>query len=326
MMHLPRRRFLHLAIGAAALPAAPGTVAAQAWPTRPLRLIVGFTPGGVTDIVSRIAAQWLSERLGQQVVVENRTGAASNIAAQAVIGSPADGYTLLAATGSNAVNATFYDALPFNFLRDTAAVAGLVSYPLVMVVNPSVPAMTVAEFIGYAHTNAGRLVMASYGTGSTGHLAGELFKTMAGLDMVHVPYRGEAPAMTDMIGGQVHMMFATGPGAIEHVRSGRLRALAVSPAARWDLLPDVPTIAETLAGYEAFSWTGIAAPRGTPPPVIGRLAAEIEAGLADPSVKARLAVIGAAPLILGSAAFARFMAEETDKWGKVVKRAGTKAE
>jgi tripartite-type tricarboxylate transporter receptor subunit TctC len=258
-MKIPRRKFLHLVAGAGALSAVPWIARAQYYPTRPVRLIVGFPPGGATDIVARIVGQWLSERLGQQVIVENRTGGGSNIAAQAAISSLADGHTLLVATGSNAVNATFYDALPFNFLKDTAAVAGLVSYPLAMVVNPSVPANTVAEFIDYAKTNAGKIIMASYGTGTTGHLAGELFKAMTGLDMIHVPYRGEALALTDMIGGRVQMMFGTPPGSIEHIKSGRVRALAVGTASRWDGLPYVPTIGETVAGYEAISWSGVVA-------------------------------------------------------------------
>jgi tripartite-type tricarboxylate transporter receptor subunit TctC len=321
-----RRQILYVAAGAAVLLAAPGTAAAPSWPARPVRLIVGFAPGGATDIVARIIAQWLSERLGQQVIVENRTGAGSNIAAQAAISSPPDGYTLLVATGSNAVNATFYDALPFDFVRDTAAVAGLVSYPLVLVVNPSVPAGTVAEFIGYAKANAGKIGMASYGTGSTGHMAGELFKAMTGLDMVHVPYRGEAPAMADIIGGQVQMMFATGPGSIEHIKSGRLRALAVSTATRWDHLPLVPPLGETVAGYEAMSWSGIVAPRGTPPQLTERLSAEIAAGLANHDIKARLEEIGATPMIAAPAEFASIIADETRKWANVVKRSGAKGE
>jgi tripartite-type tricarboxylate transporter receptor subunit TctC len=230
------------------------------------------------------------------------------------------------ATGSNAVNATFYDALPFNFLKDAAAVAGLVSYPLVMVVNPSVPANTVAEFIDYAKTNAGKIIMASYGTGTTGHLAGELFKAMTGLDMIHVPYRGEALALTDMISGRVQMMFGTPPGSIEHIKSGRVRALAVGTASRWDGLPYVPTIGETVAGYEAISWSGVVAPRGTPPQVIERLSTEINAGLASPSIKMRLNEIGATPMIVGPADFGRLIADETAKWGKVVKLSGAKPE
>jgi tripartite-type tricarboxylate transporter receptor subunit TctC len=325
-MKIPRRNFFHLAAGAAALPAMSRIAGAETYPTRPVRLIVGFPPGGATDIVARIVGQSLSERLGQQVIVENRAGGGSNIAAQAAISSPSDGYTLLLATGSNAVNATFYDALPFNFLRDTMPVAGLVSYPLLMVVNPSVPASTVAEFIVYAKTNAGKIIMASYGAGTTGHLAGELFKAMTGLDMVHVPYRGEAPALTDMIGGQVEMMFASAPGSIEYIKSGRLRALAVGTATRWDGLAHVPTISETVPGYEAISWSGIVAPRGTPPQVIERLSGEINAGLASPSVKARFGEIGATPMILGPAEFGRLIADETDKWGKVVKLSGAKPE
>jgi tripartite-type tricarboxylate transporter receptor subunit TctC len=325
-MTLPRRQFLRLAAGAAALSTVPRIARAQTYPTRPVRLIVGFAPGGATDIVARIMGQWLSEQLGQPFIVENRAGGGSNLAAQAAISSPADGYTVLVATGSNAVNATFYDALPFDFLRDTVAVAGLVSYPLVMVVNPSMPASTVAEFVAYANANAGKVVMASYGTGTTGHLAGELFKAMTHLDMVHVPYRGEAQAMTDMIGGRVQMMFATPLGSIEHIKSGRLHALAVGTATRWDRLPELPTIGETVPGYEAISWSGIVARRGTPPQFIERLSEKINAGLMNPSITARLSEIGATPMIVAPADFAKFIADETDKWGKVVKLSGAKPE
>jgi tripartite-type tricarboxylate transporter receptor subunit TctC len=325
-MKLPRRQCLHLAVSAAALSAVSWIARAQTYPTRPVRFIVGFSLGGATDLVARIVGQSLSERLGQQVIVENRAGGSSNIAAHAAISSPADGYTLLLATGSNAVNATFYEALPFNFLRDTVPVAGLVRYPLVMVVNPSVPAGTVGRFIAYAKTNDGKIIMASSGTGTTVHLAGELFKVMTDLNMVHVPYRGEAPALTDMIGGQVQMMFASAPGSIEHIKSGRLRALAVGTATRWYGLPNIPTVGETVPGYEATSWSGIVAPRGTPPQVIERLSGEINAGLADPSIKARLSEIGATPMIIGPAEFGRLIADETDKWGKVIKLSGAKPE
>jgi tripartite-type tricarboxylate transporter receptor subunit TctC len=323
-MKLPRRQFLHLAAGAVALPTISRIASAQTYPTRPVRLIVGFAPGGVTDIVARIMGQWLSVRLGQQVIIENRTGGGSNIAAQAAINSPADGYTLLMATGSNAVNATFYDTLPFNFLRDIAPVAGLVSYPLVMVVNPSVPAQSVAEFVAYAKANPGKVIMASYGTGTTGHLASELFKAMAGVNMIHVPYRGEAPALTDMIGGQVQMMFATAPGSIEHIKSEKLRSLAVSTATRWEQLPNIPTISETVPGYEASSWSGIGVPKGAPLEIIEKLSREIDAGLANPSIKARLFEVGTTPMIFSPADFGKLMAEETEKWGKVVKLSGAK--
>jgi tripartite-type tricarboxylate transporter receptor subunit TctC len=328
-MQPSRRQVLPLVMSAAVLAAAPQVATAQdlpveTWPTRPIRLLVGFVPGGVSDAVARIIAQWLSERLGEQVAVETRSGAGSNIAAQVAIGSPADGYTLLMATGSNAVNATFYDALPFNFLRDTDPVAGLIHYPLVMVVHPSVPAGTVAEFID--HAKAGKLVMASFGTGSAGHLAGELFKAITGVDMVHVPYDGEGPAMADVMDGKAQMMFASVPGAIEHINAGRLRALGVGSPARWHRLPRVPAVAETLPGFEARTWAGIVAPQGTPPYIIERLSAEIDAGLADPDVRARLGDIGAAPMILGPADFGRFIADETEKWGRVVRLAGVKAE
>jgi tripartite-type tricarboxylate transporter receptor subunit TctC len=324
---LARRKFLHLAVGASALPALSRGVEAQAYPTRPVRLIVGFAAGGFTDMVARIMGQWLSEQLGQPVIIENRTGASGNIAAQAAINAPADGYTLLLAGASNAINASFYDRLPFDFLRDIAPVGGLVRYPLVMVVNQSVPAKTVAEFIGYAKANPGKVNMASGGVGGSNHLSGELFKAMSGVNMVHVPYRsGEAPALTDMIGGQVQVMFATAPGAMEHVKSGKLRALAVSSATRWEKLPDIPTIAETVPGYEANSWMGIGAPRATPPEVIQKLSREINAGLANPSVKARLIEVGATPLIVGPADFGKLISDETDKWGKVIKAANIKPE
>jgi tripartite-type tricarboxylate transporter receptor subunit TctC len=290
-----------------------------------VRLIVGFAPGGFTDIVARIMGQWLSEQLGQPVIIENRTGGTGNIAAQAAINSPADGYTLLLAGASNAINASFYERLPFNFLRDIAPVAGLVSWPLLMVVSPSVPARTVDEFIGYAKANPGKINMASGGVGGSNHLAGELFQAMTGINMVHVPYRGgEAPALTDMIGGQVQVMFVGGPGSIEHIKSGKLRALAVSSATRWEKLPDIPPIAETVRGYEVNSWLGIGAPRATSPAVIDKLSYEINAGLANPNIKARLSEVGATPLIVSPADFGKLIADETQKWGKVIRAANIK--
>jgi tripartite-type tricarboxylate transporter receptor subunit TctC len=325
-MNLPRRRFLQSAGAAMTAPVLPRMAAALDYPTQSIRLVVGFAPGGATDLIARIVAQRVSERLGQQIVVENKTGAGSNIAAQAVVSAAPDGYTLLVATGSNAVNATFYENLPFSFVRDIAPVSGLVSYPLVMIVNPSLPAATLGTFIAYARANPGKINMASYGTGTTGHLAGELFKVMTGIEMVHVPYRGEAPAMTDMIGGRVQMMLSTPPGSQEHIRAGKLRPLAVTSARRWDQLPDVPAVGELVPGYEATSWSGIAAPRGTPGEVVDRLNRDFNAVLTSPALKARLSELGTAPLILSPAAFGKLVADETEKWGKVVKLSGVRPE
>jgi tripartite-type tricarboxylate transporter receptor subunit TctC len=324
-MKLPRRRFLHLAAGAAALPAFSPIARAQTYPTRPVRWIVGFPAGGGADIQARIIAQWLSQRLGQAVVVENRPGAATNIAIQAAINSPPDGYTLVFVSSSNAINATLYEKLAFNFLRDIAPVASLVRLPLVMAVHPSVPARTVAEFIAHAKANPDKISMASYGTGTTSHMAGELFKTMAGVNLVHVPYRGEAPALTDLLGGQVQVYFGAS-GSVEPVKAGRLRALAVTTAERWDVLPDIPTLSDFVPGYVASIWVGVGVPRGTPAEIVESLNREINAGLVDPAVKARFAELAAAPIILGPAEFGTFMAAETEKWGKVVKASGAKPE
>jgi len=324
-MNLPRRQLLQLAIGAMALPVTASRAAlAQTYPNRPMRFIVGFAPGGATDIVARIMGQWLSERLGQQIIVENRPGAGSNIATREVVDSPPDGYTVLVITGSNAVNATFYETLPFNFLKDIIPVAGLVRYPLVMVENLSMPAKTVSEFISYARANPGKISMGSYGTGTTGHLAGELFKTMAHVDMVHVPYRGEAPALTDIIGGQVQVMFSTPPGCLGHIRGGKVRALGVTSATRWEGLPDTPTVSDAVPGYEAISWSGIGVPRSTSQEVIEMLNREINAGLADQRIKKRLADLGTTPMLLTPTAFSAFVAAETEKWGEVVKSSGAK--
>jgi tripartite-type tricarboxylate transporter receptor subunit TctC len=325
-MHSSRRRFLYLGASAVVLSAISRRAGAQAYPTRPVHLILGFPPGGVTDIVARVMAQWMTDRLGQSVVVENRPGGGSNIAAQFVVSAPADGYTLLMVSGSNAVNATFYESLPFDFLRDIAPVAGLVGYPLVMVVNPATPVKTVAEYIAYAKDRPGWLTMASYGTGTTGHLTGELFQTLAGIKLVHVPYRGEALAMTDVMAGQVEMMFATVPGSIEHIKAGKLRALGVSTKMRSRQLPDVPPIAETVAGFEASSWNGLGVPRGTPAQVIDRLAREVNAGLADPGLVARLVQASMTPMPMSPAEFGKFLVDETEKWGKVVRAANIKPE
>jgi tripartite-type tricarboxylate transporter receptor subunit TctC len=325
-MNLPRRRFLHLAAGAAALPAVSRMAWAQAYPTRPVRIIVGFAPGGTADIVARLIAQWLSERLGQPFVVENRTGAATNIATEAVVRAPADGYTLLFVTTSNAINATLYEKLNFNFMRDIAPVAGVTRVPNVFVVNPSVPATTVPEFIAYAKANAGKLSMASGGIGSTGHVSGELFKMMTGLNIEHVPYRGGAPALTDLLAGQVQVYFSPMPAAIEYIRAGKLRALAVTTAARSEALAEIPTLGEFVPGYEASAWQGIGAPKNTSAEIVEKLNKEVYAGLADPKLKARLADLGGTVLALSPADFGKLIADETDKWGSVIRAANIKAE
>jgi tripartite-type tricarboxylate transporter receptor subunit TctC len=324
-MDFSRRQIFKLAMGAIALPVGPSRAAQmQAYPTRPVRFIVGFAPGGATDIVARIMGQWLSERLGQQIIVENWPGAGSNIATHEVVDSPPDGYTILVITGSNAVNTTFYETLPFDFLKDIIPVAGLVRYPLVMVENLSIPAKTVGEFISYAKANPGKISMGSYGTGTTGHLAGELFKAMAHVDMVHVPYRGEAPALTDVIGGHIQVMFSTPPACLEHIRAGKVRALGVTSAMRWEGLPDLPTVGDAVAGYEALSWSGVGAPHGTSQVIIEMLNREINAGLADQSIKKHLADLGTTPMLLTPTAFSTFVAAETEKWGEVIKSSGAK--
>jgi tripartite-type tricarboxylate transporter receptor subunit TctC len=289
---LPRRNFLHLAAGATALPALSRIAWAQAYPTRPVRLIAPAAPGGATDILARLMGQWLSERLGQPFVIENRPGAGNNIGTEAVVRAPADGYTLLLAATPNAVNTTLYDKLSFNFLRDIAPVASIIRAPYVLAVNPTVPAKTVPEFILYANANSGQISMASVGIGSGTHIAGELFKMMAGVNMVHVPYRGGGPALSDLLSGQVQVMFPSTVSSIGYIRAGRLRALAVTTATRSDELPDIPTVAEFVPGYEASAWFGIGAPKNTPSPIIDKLNEAINAGLADPKIKARLADLG----------------------------------
>jgi tripartite-type tricarboxylate transporter receptor subunit TctC len=325
-MKLPRRNFLYLAAGAAALPAVSRIAWAQTYPTRPVRVIVGITPGGATDIVARLMGQWLSERLGQQFVIENRPGAGTNIGTEIVVRAPADGYTLLLVSSDSAINATLYEKLSFNFIRDIAPVAGIVRLPFFMLVNPSVPAKTVPEFIAYAKANPGKINMASPGIGTTPHLAGELFKTMAGLNLVHVPYRGGAPALTDLISGQVQVMFLSPAASIEYIRSGRLRALAVTSATRWEGLPDLPTVVDFLPGYEASAWFGIGAPKNTPSEIIDKLNTEINAALSDPKLKARLADLGGKVLPGSSTDFGKLIADETEKWGKVIKFTGIKAD
>ena len=325
-MKLPRRNFLHLAAGAAALPAISRFAWAQTYPSRPVRIIVGFAPAGAGDIVARLMGQWLSERLGQQFVIDNRPGANGNIAAQAGVRASADGYTLLMVSSANAANAALYDKFSFNFRRDIAPVAGIIRAPYVMAVNPTVPAKTVPEFILYANTNSGKISMASVGVGSGQHLAGEWFKMMAGVNMVHVPYRGGGPALTDLLGGQVQVYFASSVGSIEYIRTGRLRALAVTTATRSEALPDVPTVDEFVPGYEASAWFGVGAPKNTPSQIIDQLNEAINVSLADPKLKARLADLGGTPLVGSPADFGKLIAEETEKWAKVVKFAGIKAD
>jgi tripartite-type tricarboxylate transporter receptor subunit TctC len=325
-MKLPRRNFLHLALGAAALPAVSRIAWAQAYPTRPVRIIVGFAPAGAGDIVARLMGQWLSERLGQPFVVENRPGANGNIAAEAGVRAPADGYTLLMVSSANAANAAFYGKLSFNFLRDIAPIASIIRAPYVMAVNPTVPAKTVPEFIAYAKANPGKISMASVGIGSGTHLAGELFKMMAGVNMVHVPYRGGGPAFNDLLGGQVQVMFPTTVGSIGYIRAGTLRALAVTTATRSDVLPDVPTVDEFVPGYEASAWFGVGAPKVTPAEIVEKLNKEVNTALTDPNIKSRLADLGGTALPGSPADFGKLIADETEKWGKVIRAANIKPE
>jgi tripartite-type tricarboxylate transporter receptor subunit TctC len=325
-MKLPRRRVLHLAAGAAALPAVSHIARAQTYPTRPVRIIVGAAPSGSFDIMARLIGQRLSEQLGQPFVIDNRPGAVGNIATEAVVRSPADGYTLLLVGAPHAINATLYDKLNFNFIRDIAPVAGIDREPLVMAVNPSVPARTVPEFIAYAKANPGKISMASAGNGTPSHVSGELFKMMAGVNMVHVPYRGGGPALPDLLAGQVQVMFPSMSSSIEYVRTGKLRALAVTTATRSDALPQVSTVSDFVPGFEATLWTGIGAPKNTPADIVDKLNREINAGLADPTIKARLADLGGTPLVGSPADFGKLIADETEKWAKVVKFAGIKAD
>jgi tripartite-type tricarboxylate transporter receptor subunit TctC len=325
-MKLPRRKFLHLAVGAAALPAVLCTAKAQAYPNRPVRIVVAFAAGGAQGILARVIGQWLSERLGQPFVIEHRPGGGGNIGAEAVVRAPADGYTLLLVGPPNAINATLYEKLNYNFIRDIAPVAAISREPNVMVVNPSVPAQTVTEFIAYAKANPGTINMGSSGNGSGPHLSGELFKMMTGLNMIHVPYRGASPALTDLLGGQVQVMFASMPSAIGYIRAGRLRALAVTTATRSHALPDIPILGDFVPGYEASSVYGVGAPKNTPPEIVDKLNKEINAGLADPQMKMRLAALGGTPLPGSAPDFRKLIAEESDKWGKVVKFSGARAE
>jgi tripartite-type tricarboxylate transporter receptor subunit TctC len=319
-----RRQFLHLAAGAAALPAVSRFALSETYPSRPVRWIVGFTPAGGNDIVARLMGQWLSERLGQPFVIENRPGAGTNIAAEAVVNASPDGYTLFLANLSSAINATLYEKLNFNFMRDIAPVAGISRAPLVMVVHPSISAKTIPEFIAYAKANPGKVNMGSAGIGSAGHLAGEQFKMMAGVNLVHVPYRGNAPALTDLIAGQVEVLFPSAASSIEYVRTGKLRGLAVTGATRSDALPDLPTVAEFMPGYEASSFYGIGAPRNTPAEIVDKLNREVNAGLADPKMKVRLAELGGVAIAGSPTDFGKLIASETDKWARVIKFAGIK--
>jgi tripartite-type tricarboxylate transporter receptor subunit TctC len=325
-MKLPRRKFLHLASGAVALPALSRIASAQTYPARPVRIVVGFPAGGGSDITARLMGQRLSERLGQPFVVENRPGAATNIATEAVVRAPSDGYTLPLFGSSSAINATFYDKLPFNLIRDIAPVAGINRVPYVIVVNPSVPAKSVPEFVTYAKANPGKINMASSGNGSVQHVSGELFKMMTGISMVHVPYRGAAPALTDLISGQVQVMFDAVSSSIEHIRAGKLRALAMTTATRSDALPNLPTVSDFVPGYETSSWSGIGAPKKTPMEIIDKLNEEINAALADPKIKARLDELGSVPMPMSPANFGGLIAESVEKWGKVISMANIKLE
>ena len=326
-MKLPRRKFLHLAASAAALPAISRVAWAQAYPTRLVRLIVGFPAGNTSDAFARLMGQWLSERLGQPFIVENRPGAAGNIGTEAVVRAPADGYTLLLVAAGSAFNVTLYDHLKFNFIRDIAPVASIMRSFYVMEVNPSFPAKTVPEFIAYAKANPGKMNMASGGNGTGSHICGELFKMMTGVNMVHVPSRGgEAPALTDLLGGQVQVFFGTPPASIEYIRAGQLRALAVTSAIRSQVLPDIPTVGEFVPAFEASGWNGIGAPKNTPAEIIERLNKEVNAALADPRMKERLADLGGTVLEGSPAYFGKLIAEETEKWGKVIRAGNIKPE
>ena len=325
-MKLPRRQFLHFAAGAAALPAVSQSAWAQTYPTRPVRIIVATGAGGAPDILARLIGQWLAERLGQPFVTENRPGGGNNIGTEAVVRAPPDGYTLLLVDPTASINATLYEKLNYNFMRDIALVAGIVLLPQVIVVNPSFPAKTVPELIAYAKANPGKVNMASPGVATPGHVAGELFKMMAGVDMVHVPYRGGAPALSDLIGGQVQVFFPTTSLSIEQIRVGKLRPLAVTTATRWEGLPDIPTVGEFVPGYEASVVLGVGVPKRTTVEIIDKLNREINAALADPKIKARLADLGGTALAGSPADFTKLIAEETQKWGKAIKFAGIKPE
>jgi tripartite-type tricarboxylate transporter receptor subunit TctC len=325
-MKLPRRKFLHLAAGAAALPAMSRIASAQAYPSRPVRIIVGFAAGGPGDTLARLMGQWLSERLRQPFVVENKPGAANNIATEAVVRAPPDGYTLLYITGDNAINATLYEKLNFNFIRDIEPVASIARSPFVLEVHPAIPVKTVSELIAYAGANPGKISMASFGTGTSSHLLGEMFKTMTGIEMVHVPYRGGAPMLIDLLRGQVDVAFDNLRGSIEHIRAGKLRGLAITTPTRSPALPDVPTLSETLPGFEASAWNGIGAPKNTPAEIIDKLNKEINGALADPKVKERIADLSGIINPGSPADFGKFIAEQTEKWGSIIRAANIKPE
>jgi tripartite-type tricarboxylate transporter receptor subunit TctC len=323
-MKLPRRRFLRLAAGAAALPAVSRVARAQAYPSRPVRIIVPFAPGAVNDLTARLIGQWLQERFGQQFLIENRPGGGGNIGIEAVVRAPADGYTLLVVGTTAAINATLFEKLHYNFIRDIAPVASIVRVPHIMQVNPSVPVTTVAEFIAYAKANPGKISMGSGGNGSPAHVIGELFKMMTGVNLVHVPYRGGAPALTDLIGGQIQVAFIDMAASIEYIRAGKLRALAVTTALRSEALPDIPTIGDVVPGFEASQWVGLHAPKNTLSEIIGQLNLEINAGLADPKLKARFADLGGTVLPGSPSGFGKLIADDTEKWGKVIKFSGAR--
>ena len=325
-MKLPRRTFLHLAAGAAALPVVSRIAMAQAYPSRPVRPVVPFGSAGATDITARLVGQWLSERLGQQFIIENRPGAGGNVGTEAVVRAAADGYTLLVITSANAINTTLYDKLNFNFLSDIAPVASIIQFPTIMVVNPSVPAKTLPEFIAYAKSNPGKINMASSGIGAAGHIFGELFKMMASVNLVHVPYRSIAAAMTDLISGQVQVMFVSTAASKDYVKAGTLIALAVTSLTRLEELPNIPAVGEVLSGYEASVWFGIGAPKATPAEIVDKLNKEVNAALADPKMKARLADLGGDMLAYSPADFGKLIADETEKWGKVIRAANIKPE
>ena len=325
-MTIPRRRFLHLAAGTAALPMTSQVAWAQAYPARPVRWIIGFAPGGTTDVISRLIVQYLTEHLGQPFIVESRPGAATNLATEMVVRSPADGYTLLFIGSPNAINTSLYTRLNFNFSRDIAPVAAIVSVPNVMVVHPSVPVTTVPEFIAYAKANPGKINMASSGIGSTPHLAGELFKMMAGVDIQHVPYRGAAPAMTDLLAGQVQVYFVTTPSSMQYIKSGQLRAIAVTTAKRVPELPGLPAISEFVPGYDASAWYGLGAPKDTPKDIINKLNREINAAVANASIKKRFDDLGCTIIAGSPADLAKLIADDTERWAKVVRFAGLKAD
>jgi tripartite-type tricarboxylate transporter receptor subunit TctC len=325
-MKLHRRKFLQLAAGLVAAPAFAQFASAEDYPARPVRIIAGFSAGGGVDITARLIGQWLADRLGQSFVVENRAGAGGNIGTEAVVNAAPDGYTLLLATVPNAVNASLYDKLNFYFIRGIAPVAGIIRVPMVILLHPSVPARTVPEFISYAKANPGKINMASAGNGSAPHMAGELFKMMAGINMVHVPYRGQGPALSDLLGGQVQVLFATAPGTSDYIATGKLRALAVTSAARAEMLPELPTVGDFVPGYETSQWYGIGAPAKTPAEIVDKLNREINAALADPGMKARFAAIGGEPLPGSPGEFGKLIAEETEKWAKVVRAAGIRPE